>query len=266
MELNLNLFTLILLILTSFLAGIIDSIAGGGGLITLPALLFFGISPSFALGTSKFIGTCGGVIATINFSRSKLIVWRLFLISIPFTLFGGFLGSKAILFFNPEIIQSLIFVFLPLVFIAYFKKTKVIIFESCSAKTRKTNIELILLAFCIGFYDGFFGPGAGTFLTLGFHHLLCLDFVSATALAKPFNVVSSIVSLVVFAFYDKILWKLAVVMALASMSGSYIGSYLAITRGKVFVKKILLFACIFLFLSLAGRINVKYLVPNFFLL
>lgn len=244
------------LILISFFAGIIDSIAGGGGLMTLPALLFFGVSPPFALGVSKFVGTCSGIVATINFSRSKLIFWRLFFVAIPFTLLGSFLGSKTILFFNPEIIQILIFIFLPPVFFVYFKKTKKDNHLTKTNKTNKISKELIFLVFSIGFYDGFFGPGAGTLLSLGIHRLLRLDLVSSTALAKPFNVVSSAVSLAVFAFYGIIVWKLAIIMAIASMLGSYIGSGLAINHGKTFVKKILFFACFFLFVSLAVRILV----------
>lgn len=265
MELQSKFLTLILLVFISFFAGIVDSIAGGGGLITLPSLLFFGISPTFALGTSKFIGACSGIVATINFSRSKLIFWRLFFITIPFSLLGGFVGSKTILFFDPEIIQTLIFILLPLVFVACFKKTKKFNenFLAKIEKTDKISKELIFLVFSIGFYDGFFGPGAGTLLALGMHRLLCLDLVSASALAKPFNVVSTVVSLAVFAFYDKILWKLAIIMAAASMLGSNIGSYLVIHRGKTFVKKTLLFVCVFLFLSLAIRINPNYLISKF---
>jgi uncharacterized membrane protein YfcA len=105
----------------------------------------------------------------------------------------------------------------------------------------------------MGFYDGFFGPGAGTFLATGAHHFLGLNLVHATALAKPFNWISNIVSLVIFMINGKVLWSLAIPMAVTNMLGSWTGSHLAIKQGAKFVRKALLLVFSLLFISLTLR-------------
>lgn len=235
-----------LLIGISFFAGAIDSIAGGGGLITLPVLLLVGISPVFAFGTTKFFAACGSFISVLNFARKKLINWRLLSFGIGFTLIGGFLGSRAILLFKPEIVQVLILVLLPLAATSLFWKKE----DHPAHKVRHKKKKTGLLALGMGFYDGFFGPGTGTFLTLGFYHLLGLNLVHATALAKPFNLISNLAALLIFCFYGKVIWAIAVPMALANMLGNWAGSQLAISGGALLVRKALFGVCVLLFVSL----------------
>lgn len=238
----------------AFFAGAVDSIAGGGGLLTLPALLFAGVPPAMALGTSKFGGVCGVLAATLNFAHKKLIYWRLFFWGAGFTLLGGFLGSKMILWFEPEIIQIFILIFLPVAAASLFLR-----------KQQKDTIEIYhrdpkagVLALGLGFYDGFFGPGTGTFLTVGFHHVLGLNLVHATALAKPFNLISGMTALGVFCFYDKVIWAIAIPMAFASILGNWAGSQLAVRQGALLVRRALIGVCILLFVSLAIRLSLVY--------
>ena len=235
-----------LLIGISFFAGVVDSIAGGGGLITLPALLLAGIPPTFAFGTTKFFAACGSFISVLNFARTKLINWRLLGFGIGFTLLGGFLGSRAILLFKPEIIQVLILIFLPIAAASLFFKKEDHRAHPVSHEKKKTGI----LALGMGFYDGFFGPGTGAFLTLGFYHLLGLNLVHATALAKPFNLISNLAALSIFWFYGKVIWSIAIPMAIASMLGNWAGSQLAISQGALLVRKALVGVCLLLFVSL----------------
>ncbi len=243
-----------LLIGIAFFAGAVDSIAGGGGLITLPSLLFAGVPPALALGTNKFLGTCGGIVAVFNFARKKLINWRLFFGAVWLTLLGGFLGSRAILLFDPESIQVLILLCLPFAVGSLFLKPV----GHQVAKVAHEKPKTGLLALGMGFYDGFFGPGTGTFLTVGLHHVLGFNLVHATALAKPFNVVSSLAALVIFVFYGKVLWSLAIPLAIASMLGNWAGSHLAMKQGALLVRRALLGVCILLFVSLAIRLSLVY--------
>jgi uncharacterized membrane protein YfcA len=243
-----------ILIVIAFFAGAVDSIAGGGGLITLPALLFAGVPPQFSLGTNKFTGACGALISTFNFARRKLIDWRIFFWGAGFTLLGGFVGSKVILWFDPKMVQILILLFLPVAAASLFLKQS----QKDIMKIDYRGPKAGVLALGLGFYDGFFGPGTGTFLTIGFHHVLGLNLVHAIALAKPFNLISSLIALSVFCFYGRIMWAIAIPMAIANMLGSWAGSQLAMRQGALLVRRALLGVCILLFVSLAIRLSLVY--------
>ncbi|MEI6790140.1 MAG: TSUP family transporter [Myxococcaceae bacterium] len=235
-----------LLIGVSFVAGVVDSIAGGGGLITLPALLFAGVPPTSALGTTKFFSACGSSVSVLNFARKKLITWKLLGFGICFTLLGGFLGSRLILLFKPEVVQVLILIFLPLAAASLFWKRQDHPAHQVRHEKKKTGI----LALGMGLYDGFFGPGTGAFLTLGFYHVLGLNLLHASALSKPFNLISNLAALSIFCFYGKVIWGIAIPMAFANMLGNWAGSQLAISQGALLVRKALLGVCVLLFVSL----------------
>ncbi len=250
MDLSLNI--IIFLCLAFFIAGFIDSIAGGGGLITLPALLFFGIPPHFALGTNKMASTLGTGTAVVNFIKSKNVNYKLVAAGMIFSLLGSFFGSKTILLINQEIVGKLILFLLPLAIIAVFiPKNK----EKNKAKLTAIDYFLIIPIICllIGFYDGFFGPGTGSFLTLALVLSTKLNFLQASANAKVFNLLSNIGSFIAFIFCKKVLVLLAIPLAVSNMAGNYLGSKLAIKQGDKIVKYFLILSLALLSASLIWK-------------
>ncbi len=238
-----------LLVGISFLAGLVDSIAGGGGLLTFPALLFSGISPTQAIGTSKFFSTCGVSVAVANYASKKLIPWDLVRAGAVPSAAGALLGAYAILQLDSALISIIVLILLPIAGLTLFLKPK----DHREVHVSHASTKAAGLAGLMGFYDGFFGPGTGTFLATGAHHFLGLNLLHATALAKPFNWISNTVSLVMFLINDKVLWGLAIPMAVTNMAGSWAGSHLAVKQGVKFVRKALILVFTLLFVSLAFR-------------
>lgn len=233
----------------SFVAGFIDSIAGGGGLILIPALLFAGIPPQTTLGTNKFASVFGTGIATLNYIRNKMVVLRIAAFGVAFSLLGSFLGSRAILVFSDATVGKIIVFLLPVA----------VAITLVPKKPRKAEVELptpkLLLAvplicLCIGFYDGFFGPGTGSFLILAFYLLAGLDLVRASGTAKVFNLASGVAALLVFLRGGTVLFELGIPLALANVAGNYAGSALAIKRGSKIVRAFLVVSLSIAFVSL----------------
>jgi uncharacterized protein len=234
----------------SFVAGLIDSIAGGGGLLTMPALLFAGVTPQIALGTNKLCGGLGTLIAVLNFARRKMIKWPLILWGGSFTIIGGFLGSCFILTIDELLVGKIVVFLLPIATMSLFWKRKNNNSVTLSKDSKFSRIKVSLTCVTIGFYDGFFGPGTGVFLVLAFFPILHFDLVQATAHAKVFNFISNISAIAVFGLNQKLLLSLAIPMAFANMAGNFIGSQLVMKNGDGFVRKILLGSMLLLFISL----------------
>ncbi len=250
-----NLTTEIILLLSavSFVAGFIDSIAGGGGLLTLPSLLLAGVPPQIALGTNKFTATLGTGVAVGYFVYARKVVWKVVLIGILFTFIGSYSGSMAILAINPDVAGKLLVFLLPLAAaLLFLPRTKSTLSESVDKK-RLLIITPIVCLF-IGFYDGFFGPGTGTFLTISLYFFLRLNLLAATATAKVFNLASNVGALIAFVMAAKVLYAVAIPMAAANMAGNFIGSRLAIKKGQQIIKYFLMGALVLLTISLA----IKY--------
>jgi uncharacterized membrane protein YfcA len=250
-----SLVTECILVVAFFAAGFIDSVAGGGGLITVPSLLLAGLPPQAALATNKLASTSGTTVALMNFSRSGMVVWRIAAVGIVFSLIGSAVGTRAVLAFSPEAAAKAIVMLLPLGIAAtLFPK------GSGRARTDVTRLDLAvtvpLVTFAIGFYDGFFGPGTGSFLILAFHLLLGMELTRASATAKVFNLASNAASLAVFMAGGQVLYLLGLPLAAANIAGNYLGSSLAIRKGSGVVR-----ACLTLSLTLLlATLAWKYLV------
>lgn len=237
-----------LLAFAAFAAGTIDSIAGGGGLISLPALLLTGMSPQFAVGTNKFSAGVGCSISVIMFGRAKLIDWKLAAKGIFFSLFGAFIGAKAALALPPDILGKTFTIMLPLIAIVCLKPQK-----KDTTGTRETSYsmpKIIGICMCIGMYDGFFGPGTGTLMILGLFRVLKMELVMASGTAKVFNLASNISGLVTFMVSGHVFYTIAIPMAAASIAGNYLGTRLAITKGASFIRRILPISLAALFITL----------------
>lgn len=251
---DLGLEWLVFLLVASALAGFVDSIAGGGGLISLPAYLLAGIPVHMALGTNKLGNTIGTLMACINFVRHKKVNFSLVIIALPFVLVGAFGGAKAAQWLDSQTIAMAIVLLLPVGMLATLlpKKPRI---DVSVISFKKMWLILPFFGVFMGFYDGVFGPGAGSFLALGLHLLLAVPLLQASANARMLNLISNAGALLGFLLGGKVMLGLGLSMAATNVIGNYLGSHLAIKRGDAVVKW-----CLFgVFLFLLGTLVVKYL-------
>ena len=231
---SLSLFTGIFLWGGGFLAGFVDSIAGGGGIISLPVLLSVGISPHQALGTNKLQGSFGSFTAAVNYTRKGLVDFKQIIPGILFTAIGAILGTVAIQMLSADFLKHVIPLLLVGVFLYTFFSPDM---GSRDSKPRmEARLFYLLAGVTLGFYDGFFGPGTGSFWTVLFVLLLGLDLKKATAHTKITNFTSNIIALSVFIVGGKVLFLAGIIMGVGQMAGAYAGSRLVIRRGVGFVR------------------------------
>lgn len=243
---------ILILSLVGFFAGFIDSIAGGGGLLVLPAFLIAGVPPQIALGTNKFQATLGTSVSTINFIHKGKVSFKVVLSGIFFALAGAFIGSKLILSFDPDIIGKIIVFLLPIGILGtiYPRKSSI---QSHYLNQLDYLIKIPIICLVIGFYDGFFGPGTGSFLTLAFYVFMKLNLIEATANAKVFNFMSNIGALASFIIVGKVFYTLALPMAMANMAGNFFGSHLVLRKGEKVIKLFLIVVLVILSLTLVWK-------------
>jgi len=230
-----------------FLAGLIDSIAGGGGLISLPAYWSIGIPPHTALGTNKFSSCCGTIFSTARYFHAGMIDVPVALWSAAAALLGSWLGARVALLVSASFLNYMLVVLIPcLTLLTLLKKD--IGRNDHSARLRLGyRIGLgITAGLVIGFYDGFFGPGTGTFLILIYAVLLKYDFVVSNANTKVVNLASNVAALVTFAIAGKILYAIAIPGALCGIAGNLLGARLVIKKGNGLIRVIFILALILL--------------------
>lgn len=231
----LNLFIICVL---GFLAAAVDAIAGGGGLISLPALLMVGVPPHLALGTNKFAASLASLNSSITFARSGKVHFTLVKWQIPFTFIGAALGVWAVLSASSVFLNKAVLILILLVGI-YTMAHKSLGLEDKFQGLNSYNVVIgCLFALSLGFYDGFFGPGTGSFLIFAFITVFGFDFVAASANSKVLNFTSNFASLLLFAWNGKILFSYGIPMAIFMILGSFVGTRLAIQRGAKLVKPI----------------------------
>ncbi|AHF07492.1 TSUP family transporter [Desulfitobacterium metallireducens] len=237
--------TIVIICIFGFLAAAVDAIAGGGGLISLPALLLVGIPPHLALGTNKFASTMGSFNSSITFARSGKVNFRLVKWLVPFTFLGACLGVWSVLRVSPDFLNKIVPILVLFVGI-YSIIHKTLGIEDQFQGLKRSSILLgVTFSFALGFYDGFFGPGTGSFLIFAFITIYGFDFVSASANSKVLNFTSNLASLLLFAWNGKILYQYGIPMALSMLVGSQVGTRLAITRGARLVKPIFITMSLF---------------------
>ncbi len=230
-----------------FLAGLVDSIGGGGGLISLPAYLFAGLPVHMAIATNKLSSACGTSLATARFIRRGLVNLRLAVPSVAAAVLGASLGARLSLAISETAMKYVLFAVLPVA--AFFVLNRHLFQDSGRKKAsadRKTMIVCTVSAFVIGMYDGFYGPGTGTFLIIAFTVFAGMTVNSANAQAKVINLTSNITSLAVFLLNGQVLIPLGLAAAACNMAGSWIGSGLAISRGAKIVRPVILLVLLLL--------------------
>jgi uncharacterized membrane protein YfcA len=233
-----SLLTLVVLGILAFVAGFIDSVVGGGGLIQLPALLIgFPNAPVPTLfGTNKISALAGTSMAAVQYSRHIRYNFKLLLTVAFFAFVASFAGAKTVSIINPAVLKPVILVILILIGIYTFLKKDLGTVQSKSLSENKKLVFGSLLGLIVGFYDGFLGPGTGSFLVLGFVVLLGFEFVSASAYAKIINCATNVSALFVFIRQGNYLLGVAIVMAIGNIAGSIIGSRMAIKKGNRFIR------------------------------
>ena len=229
--------TLMLLVFVAGLAGMIDAIAGGGGLLALPALLWAGLPPVQALATNKLQGTFGTLTASWNFIRRGEIDLARLKLAITLTFAGSVAGTLAVQHLGSELLMRVVPGLL-ITFAVYFLFSPRIGDEDAHHRIGHGLFGL-LVGFSVGFYDGFFGPGAGTFFAAGFVLLLGYNLRRATAGTKILNFTSNLSSLLFFALAGEVVWQIGLPMGLAQMAGAWVGSHLVIRHGTRLIRPLL---------------------------
>ncbi|MBI2344315.1 MAG: TSUP family transporter [Deltaproteobacteria bacterium] len=245
---------LVALIPTVFVAGFVDAIAGGGGLITVPAYLLAGIPPTFLLGTNKCVSTIGTMASTARYILGRRMVWPVVMVGIPCTLVGAAFGAHTVALLPQEYVRTVIFVALPIAAgLTLAPRPKHISAHLVTWRSPRLWWSVPIIGLSIGWYDGFFGPGTGSFLILAFYGLTHLPLLNAAAVGRLFNLASNAAALVTFILHGKVLYTLALPLALAGIAGQYCGSHLAIRRGDRLVRGMLMAVCAMLLLFLIWR-------------
>ncbi|AGH38437.1 hypothetical protein EIM44_06370 [Bibersteinia trehalosi] len=226
-----------LLFIAAFVSGFIDAIAGGGGLITIPALLSVGIPPAMALGTNKLQACGGSFSAALYFIRHRQVEIKHLGKLIALTFVGAALGAITVQLIDISLLKSAL-PFLILILAIYF-----LFSPSISDQDSKQRVSYTLFAFTaaigIGFYDGLLGPATGSFFTLAFVLLLGFNLTKAVAHTKVLNFTSNFAALVFFILGGVVLWKIGLIMLVGQFIGGNLGAKMAITKGKQLIKPLI---------------------------
>src|ERR1051326_1584951 len=250
---SISLGILLGLFATGLCAGFVDSIAGGGGLITLPVLLNIGIPPQLALGTNKLQASFGSSSATWHFARAGLIDSRSYRIGIVFTAIGALLGTYSIQHLDPAILRRLI----PFLLLG------IALWSLLQPRLGRENVRArmdlklfhLLFGLLLGFYDGFLGPGTGTFWAMAYMIAGGFKLLRATAHTKLMNLTSNVVSLALFLYAHEVLYLAGLIMGMGPLLGARLGSRVVITRGVSFIRPV--------FITVALVLTLKLLYQNF---
>ncbi len=239
---DLSLEILALLFFTGMLAGMVDAIAGGGGLIALPVLLSTGLPPTQALATNKLQGSFGTFSSTLYFIRNDLIR----LSDLKFMIGCTFVGSAAGTLIVQRVSTQFLANVIPLLLIGialYFLLSPTISDEHRPPRTSQLLFSLSV-GFGVGFYDGFFGPGAGSFFAIGFVGLLGFGLTKATAHTKVLNLTSNLASLGFFILSGHVVWAIGLVMGVGQMIGARFGARIVLKRGVRLIRPMIVLVCI----------------------
>ena len=231
-------FKIAFLCIFGFFAAVVDSIAGGGGIISLPAFLFVGIPPHFALGTNKFCSTAASCTSSLKFASSGKVNYKLLKLLAPFTFLGAIIGVKTVLNIDQKYVSVMVLVLLIGVCLYSLFSKKAGMENNFQGLSKKNIIQGMFLAFFLGFYDGFFGPGTGSFLIIGIIWIYGYDFVNAAGNGKVLNFISNITALVLFAYYGQIKYLLGIPVVIAMIFGARVGTKLALNKGSKLIKPI----------------------------
>ena len=226
--------TITLLFFAGLSAGFIDAIAGGGGLIAVPALLWAGLPPQMALGTNKMQSTWGTLMAVRKYAKAGLVSWEQVRLTMGITFVSAMLGAWVVMLISNEVLKKIV----PwmLLGIAVYVLLSPGLGRTAAKSRLRLGVFACLAGSVFGFYDGFFGPGTGTFWTLACISLLGLELTRATAFTKVVNLASNLASLIIFVVGGRVNYEIAAVMIAGQLIGGRLGAGMAIRHGAPFIR------------------------------
>jgi len=257
---NINLYSYLIVCPLVFLAGFVDSIGGGGGLISLPAYLLAGLPTHASIATNKLSSAMGTTISTGKFIKEKLINLRLAIPTVIAALIGSSVGAKLSLKTDDFLLRIIL---IPVLFITAFFVMNKHLFGKDYPFVEKFDKRIFIIAtfsaLIIGLYDGFYGPGTGTFLIILLNAFAHLSLNQANAQTKAINLTTNLTALAVFVANGQVIWKLGLIAGLFGIAGNYLGANLAIKKSTkitrpviILVLVLLLVKIIYSFISSAG--------------
>jgi len=231
-------YIILFLCLAAFAAGFIDAIVGGGGLIQTPMglILLPNLPVSTVVGTLKIPAFSGTAFAAFQYLKKVVIQWKLLIIMMCLAVPSAFLGSTILTLVSNDFMKPLLLVVLSLLFVYTYAKKN---FGQHVAKDHSAATQImyaVVISIIVGFYDGFIGPGTGSFFVVAFIALLGFDFLHASANAKMVNLATNFGSICLFMMKGKIIWAIAIPMAISNGLGGWLGAKLAINKGNGFIR------------------------------
>ena len=246
---------IIILCMAGFLASFVDSIAGGGGLISVPAFMLAGLPPHMVLGTNKFSATAGSFTSSLKFIRSGKANLKLLKYLIPFTFLGSMLGVKAVQHIDQKFLTPLVLILIMFIGIYTLFSKSLGLEDKFKGLTKINVLYGVILALSLGFYDGFFGPGTGSFLVFGLINIFGFSFVASSANARVLNFTSNVTALILFALSGQINYMLGIPVAMSMIIGARMGTTVALNKGSKLIKPI--------FVTMSLAVALKMLVTLF---
>ncbi len=242
------------MIAAGFIAGLFDSVVGGGGVITLPTLLWTGLSPYYALGTNKLAGTFASSTSSLTYFRSNKLYMPLLAWMIPFTFVGALIGVNTVLGVNQRNLRLVIFFAIVVITAVTLFKRRMGAENKFPGLSARVVAKAMLIAAALGFYDGFVGPGTGTFLLFAFLSVFQFDFLGAAGNGRVLNFTSNVAALLMFSLRGKIVVAIGLPMGVAMMVGARVGSRFAIKQGARVIRP--LFVAVAIVLSVKMALSV----------
>lgn len=239
-------------------AGFVDSIAGGGGLLTIPAYIAIGLPEHLILGTNKLVSTTGTTIAIGRFIKQKAIHWKLMSLAIAFSMIGAFLGARLSVYLTKEMMLIALMIVVPLILILQRKLDEKGRGSGLGEQNHVSILKAGLIGLVIGTYDGLFGPGTGTFLIIGFVLFLHMNYKQASANARMINYISNISALIFFMGEGRIYWPVALVALCGAVIGNYLGSGLVLKHAEKIVGPVFRLILIGLLIKCAFDLYSQY--------
>ena len=234
---------LIFVTCASLLAGFVDSIVGGGGLILVPALFaaFPTTHPATLFGINKGASICGTAVATVQYARRVDMRWAALLPAALVGFAGSFAGAWLVTEISPQFLRKILPVVLLGVLLYTLVKKELGQHHAPRFSGRAETWAACCIGLVLGFYDGFFGPGTGSFFVFLFVRWLGYDFLNASASAKLLNTATNLAALLLFAYKGHVWWHFALTMAIANVLGSLLGTHMALKHGAAFVRVVFIF-------------------------
>ncbi len=234
---------MLLLCFFAFLAGLVDAVVGGGGLIQMPALLLFLPAPlagnlACVFGTNKLSSICGTSFAVGRYATRLTLPWRVLGVAVPAALVASCAGARVVSHIHPGVLKPLIFGLLVAVMAWTLWKKEWGRFHTPRAEGRRALVLGGVTGLVLGFYDGFFGPGTGSFLIAAFIVFMGFDFLHASACGKVVNLATNIGALLCFIPAGQVYWGIGLAMGACNLAGSFVGTRLALKHGSVFVRRL----------------------------